>query len=59
MSMVGRKMSSQELEELTTSISEMASRINAQFVPDEQKKQNFLSASEKRETSKVIRLESD
>jgi hypothetical protein len=39
----------EEVEQLTSAIREMASRVNAQFVVDEQKTQNFIIAGEKRD----------
>jgi hypothetical protein len=45
--------SSRELEQLTSAIKEMASRVNAQFVVDNQKTKNFVAAGEHRDrTSK-------
>lgn len=41
-----------ELEQLTSAIREMASRVSLQFVVDDQKSQNFVSAGEKREKAK-------
>jgi hypothetical protein len=38
-----------EVEELTTSIREMASRVSAEFVLDKQKAQSFIAAGEQRD----------
>jgi hypothetical protein len=38
-----------QVEELTSSIREMASRMNAEFVPDDEKTQNFRTANELRQ----------
>lgn len=38
-----------ELEQLTSAIREMASRVNAQFVVDDKKTQNFVAAGEQRD----------
>lgn len=43
--------SPREVEELTTAIREMASRVSAEFVLDQQKAQNFIAASEQRTRS--------
>lgn len=37
-----------QVEQLTSSITEMASRVNAEFVLDQKKAQNFRAASEQR-----------
>jgi hypothetical protein len=42
------RRSPQEVEELTTAIREMASRVSAEFVLDQEKAQNFIAASEQR-----------
>jgi hypothetical protein len=47
-----RTQSSGELEQLTSAIREMASRVNAQFVVDDKKTQDFVSAGEQREKAK-------
>jgi hypothetical protein len=47
-----RNQSSGELEQLTSAIREMASRVNAQFVVDDKKAQNFVAAGEQREKAK-------
>lgn len=47
-----RDQSSGELEQLTSAIREMASRVNAQFVIDDKKTQNFVAAGEQREKAK-------
>jgi hypothetical protein len=52
MSNPNRERSPQEVEELTSAIREMASRVSAQFVPDSQKTQNFIAAGERRESQK-------
>ena len=41
-----------DLEQLTSAIREMASRVNAQFVVDDQKTQNFVAAGEQRDKVK-------
>jgi hypothetical protein len=41
-----------EVEELTAAIRDMATRVSATFVPDEQKTQGFIAAGESREKSK-------
>ncbi|MFG3593245.1 hypothetical protein [Bradyrhizobium sp. RDI18] len=38
-----------ELEQLTSAIRVMASRVNAQFVVDDKKTQNFVAAGEQRD----------
>jgi hypothetical protein len=43
---------SRELEQLTSAIKEMASRVNAQFVIDNQKTQNFVAAGEHRDRTR-------
>jgi hypothetical protein len=43
-----RLQTPQEVEELTISIREMASRVSADFVLDNQKAQNFIAAGEQR-----------
>ena len=40
--------SSRELEQLTTSIREMASRVNAEFILDDHKTQNYIAAQQLR-----------
>jgi hypothetical protein len=45
------RQSPQEVEELTTAIREMASRVSAEFVLDQEKAQNFIKASEHRNKS--------
>jgi hypothetical protein len=52
MSAEARNQSSGELEQLTSAIREMASRVNAQFVVDDQKTQNFIAAGEQRDRVK-------
>jgi hypothetical protein len=47
-----RNQSSGELEQLTSAIREMASRVNAQFVVDDKKTQNFVAAGEQRDKAK-------
>jgi hypothetical protein len=47
-----KKQASGELEQLTSAIREMASRVNAQFVVDDKKTQNFVAAGEHREKTK-------
>jgi hypothetical protein len=47
-----RNQSSGELEQLTSAIREMASRVNAQFVVDDKKTQNFVAAGEQRDKVK-------
>jgi hypothetical protein len=47
-----RNQSSGELEQLTSAIREMASRVNAQFVVDDKKTQNFVTAGEQRDKAK-------
>ncbi|WP_271520387.1 MULTISPECIES: hypothetical protein [unclassified Bradyrhizobium] len=49
---VRRNQTSGELEQLTSAIREMASRVNAQFVVDDTKTQNFLAAGEQRDKAK-------
>jgi hypothetical protein len=46
-----KEKSSGELEQLTSAIRTMASRVNAQFVIDHTKSQNFIAAGEQREKS--------
>jgi hypothetical protein len=46
------KNQSGELEQLKSAIREMASRVNAQFVVDDRKTQNFVAAVEQREKAK-------
>ena len=41
-----------ELEQLTSAIRAMASRVNAQFVVDDQKTQSFIAAGEERDRLK-------
>ena len=48
-----KENSSRELEQLTSAIRTMASRVNAQFVVDEAKKQIFVAASEQREQAAI------
>jgi hypothetical protein len=43
-----------ELEQLTSAIREMASRVNAQFVVDDRKTQTFVAASEQRDRDKRL-----
>jgi hypothetical protein len=52
MSTEAKNQSSGELEQLTSAIREMASRVNAQFVVDDQKTQNFVAAGEQRDRAK-------
>jgi hypothetical protein len=52
MSAEARNQSSGELEQLTSAIREMASRVNAQFVVDDKKTQNFIAAGEQRDKAK-------
>jgi hypothetical protein len=52
MSNSDRNRSPKEVEQLTSAIRGMASRVNAEFVVDEQKKQNFIAASEQRDLKK-------
>jgi hypothetical protein len=52
MSGAGRDRPPQEIEQLTSAIREMASRVSAEFVLDDQKTQNFIAASEQREQAK-------
>ena len=47
-----KERSQAELEQLTSAIREMASRVSAQFVIDDQKAQNFIIAAEQREKIK-------
>lgn len=42
-----------ELEQLTTSIREMASRVSAEFVIDQRKSENYLAASHRQRSSTV------
>ncbi len=44
-----KDQSSGELEQLTSAIRVMASRVNAQFVVDDKKSQNFVAAGEQRD----------
>jgi hypothetical protein len=37
-----------QVEQLTSAIREMASRVSAEFVQDDQKTQNFIAAGEQR-----------
>jgi hypothetical protein len=53
-----KQQSSGELEQLTSAIREMASRVNAQFVVDDKKTQNFVAAGEQRDRAKKITLRS-
>jgi hypothetical protein len=39
----------QQLQELTSAIRDMASRVNAEFVQDDRKTQNYIAAAEERE----------
>lgn len=55
MSNLKKERPPQEVEELTSAIREMASRVSAQFVLNEQKTQNFIAASEQREQAKNIK----
>lgn len=48
MSNTGRDRPPQEVEQLTSAIREMASRVSAEFVVDDQKTQNFIAANEQR-----------
>ena len=41
--------SSQHVAELTSEIRDMASQVRTEFVPDQQKTQNFIAACEQRE----------
>jgi hypothetical protein len=52
MSDANREQGPREVEELTTAIREMASRVSAQFVLDDKKAQNFIAAGEQREQVK-------
>jgi hypothetical protein len=45
MSSSDHKQPSSELEHLTSSIREMANRVNAEFIADSQKTENYLAAS--------------
>lgn len=45
----GKDQSVQEVEQLTSAIRMMASRVNAQFVVDDKKTQNFVAAGEQRD----------
>jgi hypothetical protein len=45
----GRDHPPHEVEQLTTAIREMASRVSAEFVPSQEKTQNFIAASKQRE----------
>jgi hypothetical protein len=47
-----KEQSPQKLEELTSAIREMASRVNAEFVQDDRKTQNYIAANEERERVK-------
>ncbi len=47
-----RERPPREVEELTSAIQEMASRVGAQFVLDDRKAQNFIAASEQRQQPK-------
>lgn len=49
--------SSGELEQLTSAIRVMASRVNAQFVVDDKKSQNFVAAGEQRD--RALKKQSD
>jgi hypothetical protein len=49
-----KERSQGELEQLTSAIREMASRVNAQFVVDDQKTQNFIAAAEQRDRVKRV-----
>lgn len=53
MSNSGRDRSPQEVEQLTSAIREMASRVSAEFILDDQKAQNFIAAGEQREQRKT------
>lgn len=44
-----KDQSSGELEQLTSAIRTMASRVNAQFVVDDRKSRNFVAAREQRD----------
>jgi hypothetical protein len=44
-----KDQSSRELEQLTSAIRVMASRVNAQFVVDDKKSQNFVAAGVQRD----------
>jgi hypothetical protein len=55
MSNLKKERPPQEVEELTSAIREMASRVSAQFVLNDQKTQNFIAASEQREQAKNIK----
>jgi hypothetical protein len=52
MSTQEKERSQGELEQLTSAISEMASRVNAQFVVDAKKTQTFVAAGEQRDKAK-------
>jgi hypothetical protein len=49
-----REQRPREIEELTTAIREMASRVSAQFVLDDRKAQNFIAAGEQRDHLKKV-----
>jgi hypothetical protein len=52
--MTGRDSSQhpQKVQELTSAIKEMAHRVAVEFVPDEQKTQNFIAACAERERTR-------
>ncbi len=47
-----RDKSPREIDELTTSIREMANRVGVQFVLDDRKAENYRAASEQRYSGK-------
>jgi hypothetical protein len=51
MSNPNEKREALDLEQLTSSIREMASRVNAEFVVDSRKSENYLTARQLSESS--------
>jgi hypothetical protein len=49
---MSKKEASSKVDDLTSAIREMASRVNSEFVPDENKTRNYIAAAEKREREK-------
>jgi hypothetical protein len=41
-----------KVDDLTSAIREMASRINSEFIPDDVKTRNYIAAAERREREK-------
>ncbi len=47
-----KEASPSKVDDLTSAIREMASRVNSELVPDDLKTRNYIAAAEKREREK-------